>query len=51
MSDFTQEFRRVPLFLKGVGIFGSSDDLDIVCDQFPFLSFTLRSNECTAHGN
>jgi len=50
MSDFTEELRRVPLLLKGVGIFGSSDDLNVVRDQFPFLSFALRSHQCAAHG-
>ena len=49
MSDFAEKFRRVPLFLERIGIVGCSDNLDVVRNQFPFLSFTLRSDQRASH--
>ena len=48
MSDFAQKFRRMPLLLQRVGIVGSSYNLDLVRNQLPFLSFTLRRDQRAA---
>ena len=45
MSDFAKKFRRMALFLERVGIVGGSHDLDLLGNQFPFLSFALRRDQ------
>ena len=49
MSDFTEKFRRVSLFLERVGIVRGSNDVDCVRNQFPFLSFSLRRHQRASH--
>jgi len=51
MSDFSEKLRRVPLFLERIGIVGHSHNVDVVRDEFPFLSLTLRGDQRTSHCN
>ena len=51
MCDLTEELRRVTLFLEWIGIIGGSNDVDLVRDEFPLLSFTLGSDQRPAHAN
>ena len=51
MSDFAKKFRRMPLLLQRIGIIGGSYDLDLVRNQLPFLSFTLRRDQRAAHND
>ena len=49
MRDLAKKFRRVPFLLERIGIIRRADDLDLVGDQFPFLSFALRGDKRAAH--
>src|SRR4029453_11529083 len=51
MRDFAQKFRRVPLFLEWITFVGTTDNLDISRDEFPFLSFALRPDQRAIHNN
>ncbi len=51
MSDFTEELRRVPLFLERIGIVGRSHNVDVVRGQFPLLSLTLRGDQRADYSN
>src|SRR5262245_149997 len=49
MGNFAQKLRRVSLFLKRVRIVSRSYDLNLIRDQFPFLSFALRRDQRATH--
>ena len=51
MCDLAKELRGVPFFLKRIGIVGCSYNVDILRDQFPFLSLTLRSDQVASDNN
>ena len=51
MSDLAEEFGRVPLFLEWIRIIGCANDLNVVGDEFPFLSFALRWNQRATHND
>ena len=51
MGDLAEELRRVTLFLEWIGIIGGSNNVDLLRDEFPRLSFTLGSDQRTLHTN
>jgi hypothetical protein len=51
MRDLAEKLRRVTLFLEWIGIIGGSNDVDLVRDEFPLLSFTLGRDQRTPHAN
>src|SRR5438034_472477 len=51
MRDLAEKLRRVTLFLERIGIIGGSNDVDLVRDEFPLLSFTLGSDQRPTHAN
>ena len=50
MRDLAQKFRRVSFFLKRIRFVGSADDIDLIGDNFPALTFALRGNQFSMHG-
>ena len=51
MRDLAQELRRVSLFLERITFIGVTENLDTSSDEFPFLSFALRWNQCSLRNN
>src|SRR5262245_32347680 len=51
MRYLPQEFRRVPFFLERITFIGATDNFDISRNEFPFLSFPLRPDQCAVHNN
>ena len=51
MRDLAEKLRCVTLFLEWIGIIGGSNNVDLLRDEFPLLSFTLGSDQRSVHAN
>ena len=51
MSNLAKKLGRMSLLLQWVGVVSRSYDLDIIRNQFPFLSFTLGWNQRPTYAN
>src|SRR6266576_2651487 len=51
MRDLAEEFRRVAFLLERIALIRRADDFDLVRDNFPRLSLSLRRNEIALHHN
>src|SRR2546423_14056012 len=51
MRDLAEEFRRVAFLLERIALIRRADDFDLVRDNFPRLSFSLRRYEIAPHHN